>query len=190
MRDGRDGFSIFFKVPPAGSEMVPVPQPITKEEYLELMGSTGTTSGRPSEAQLTFNNRRDTLVEYSAVSFESGLSEIRFAEILAGERPRDSDEEALAHWKTEVERERTALKNAHSKKSYKHVLCDEQLPAGGDKKQWRWYIANPAEAGIAPAPAAVVDVAALFAGIDHGNRMQSPVGASATGYPSLGGGVA
>ena len=48
MRDGRDGFSIYFKVPPAGSEMVPVPEQITEEEYLALTGGTGTTGGRPT----------------------------------------------------------------------------------------------------------------------------------------------
>jgi hypothetical protein len=30
MRDGRDGFSIYFKVPPAGSATVPVPEKITE----------------------------------------------------------------------------------------------------------------------------------------------------------------
>ena len=69
MRDGRDGFSIFFKVPPMGSTTVPVPEKITEEEYLALIGPT---SGGPDGAQLTFNNRRDTLVEHRAVSFDSG----------------------------------------------------------------------------------------------------------------------
>jgi hypothetical protein len=36
MRDGRDGFSIYFKVPPAGSVTVPAPEKITEEEYLVL----------------------------------------------------------------------------------------------------------------------------------------------------------
>ena len=140
MRDGRDGFSIFFKVPPAGSETVPVPERITEEEYLALIG-------RPAEAgrsaQLTFNHRRDTLVEHGAVSFDSGLSETQFAEILAGPRPRDDDADALAKWKADVEQERKSLKNAHGKKSYKGVLCDQQVPTGSDKKQWRWYIVKP-----------------------------------------------
>ena len=95
MRDGRDGFSIFFKVPPTGSTAVPVPEKITEEEYLTLMGST---NGGPDDAQLTFNNRRDTLIEHDAVSFDSGLSETKFAELLAGPRPRDDDVDALAKW--------------------------------------------------------------------------------------------
>ena len=186
MRDGRDGFSIFFKVQPAGSEMVPVPERITKEEYLELMGSAATMGNRPSEAQLTFNCRRDTLVAHGAVGFDTGLTEHQFAEILVGERPRDDDKEALAHWKTEVERERTSLKNAHGKQSYKGVLCAEQLPAGFDKKQWRWFIVNPDPSDTAAGldSAALAHPATLFGTTDHGNGLWSHVGASATGYPS------
>ena len=99
MRDGRDGFSIFFKVSPAGSG-APVPEKISEEEYRGLMG---TTSAPRSNAQLTFNQRRDTLVEHGAVSFEGGLPEAQFAELLVGERPRDNDKEALASWKTGVD---------------------------------------------------------------------------------------
>ncbi|HEX3569509.1 MAG TPA: AAA family ATPase [Acidobacteriaceae bacterium] len=181
---GRDGFSVFFKVPPAGSELVPVPERITKEEYLGLMGGSAITSGRPTDAQLTFNCRRDMLVDHRAVSFESGLSETRFANILAGERPREGDDEAVVEWETAVAKQRMALKNAHGKKQYAGVLCDQQVPIGGESMQWRWYIANPEAAGVAPAPAAAVDAAAIFAGANHGVRMQSQVGASAKGYPS------
>jgi hypothetical protein len=186
MRDGRDGFSIFFKVQPAGSEMVPVPERITKEEYLGLVGNTGITGERPNEAQLTFNCRRDMLVGHGAVSFDQGLTELQFAEILAGERPRDDDVEALAHWKTEVERLRTSLKNAHGKPSYKDVLCDERLPAGADKKQWRWFIVNPEPSDAASGldSAALAHPATLFGSTDHGNGLPSHVGASAAGYPS------
>jgi Bifunctional DNA primase/polymerase, N-terminal/AAA domain len=183
MRDGRDGFSIFFKVPPEGSEGVPVPQRITKEEYLALTGSpSGGT--RSTDAELTFNQRRDTLVEHRAVSFESGLSETQFAEMLVGERPRDDEVEVLAHWKSEVERERISLKNAHGKLSYKGVLCDKQLPAGYDKEQWRWFIVKPEPSNTAAGldSAAVVDPATLFGANDHGNGTQD--GALAAGYPS------
>jgi hypothetical protein len=134
MRDGRDGFSIFFKVPPSGSLSVPVPERITEEEYLALMGQT---SGRTDEAQLTFNYRRDILIEHGAVSFSSGLTEIKFAEIVVGPRPPDDDAEALAKWKTSAEQERTSLKNAHGKRSYKGVLCDQRFPSGCDKLEWR-----------------------------------------------------
>jgi hypothetical protein len=185
MRDGRDGFSIFFKVPPEGSEGVPVPERVTKEEYL---ARTGSTSGgtRPTDAELTFNQRRETLVEHGAINFDRGLTESQFAEILAGERPRNDDEEALAHWKDEVERERTSLKNAHPKPSYKGVLCDKQLPAGGDKEQWRWFIVKPEPSDTTAGldAVALADPAALFGATDHGRGVQFQVGASATGYPS------
>jgi hypothetical protein len=186
MRDGRDGFSIFFKVQPTGSEMVPVPERITKEEYLGLVGNTGITGERPSEAQLTFNCRRDMLVGHRAVSFDQGLTELHFAEILAGERPRDDDVEALAHWKTEVERLRTSLKNAHGKPSYNGVLCDKRLPAASDKKEWRWFIVNPNPPDTAAGldSSALAHPAAVFGNPDHRNGMQSNLGASAAGYPS------
>jgi hypothetical protein len=168
MRDGRDGFSIFFKVPPMGSTTVPVPEKITEEEYLALIGPT---SGGPDGAQLTFNNRRDTLVEHRAVSFDSGLSETQFAEILAGPRPRDDDADALAKWKADVEQERTSLKNAHGKKSYKGELCDQQLPTGSDKTECRWYIVKPCASDTGP-----MDFDTLFGCPVHGSGvgMQSP----------------
>jgi hypothetical protein len=180
MRDGRDGFSIFFKVPPAGSARVPVPEKITEQEYLALMG---TTVARPDDAQLTFNQRRDTLVEHRAVTFEIGLSETKFAELLTGPRPRHHEVDALAHWKTEVERERKALQNAHRKKSYKGVLCDQQLPTGSDKKEWRWFIVKPEPSDIVEGLDVPPDPATLFGSArDHG--VQSMVGATAAGYPS------
>jgi AAA domain/Bifunctional DNA primase/polymerase, N-terminal len=182
MRDGRDGFSIFFKVPPAGSASVPVPVKITEEEYLGLMG---TTSARPSDAQLTFNQRRGILVDQGAVSFDRGLPEPQFAEILAGPRPRDGDVEGLATWQTQVSQERTALKNAHRKKHYEGVLCSERVPTGGKKMQWRWYIVHPEAADTRPAALeAPVDPNAIFGCLDHGGGMPFPAGASAAGYPS------
>jgi hypothetical protein len=182
MRDGRDGFSIFFKVAPTGSKMVPVPEKITEEEYLELM--TGRTSGRPGGAELTFNQRRDMLVDHGAVDFDGGLCEADFAEILAGPRPGDDDTEAVTRWKAEVERERKSLKNAHGKRSYKEVLCSQQVPAGSDKRQWRWYIANSEAAGIEAAPEPLAGLPALFAPSGDAIRMQHQGGASAIGYPS------
>jgi hypothetical protein len=182
MRDGRDGFSIFFRVPPSRGETVPVPEKITEEEYRGLMGGT---SARPSDADLTFRHRRDILVDHGALSFDQGLLEPHFAEILAGPQPRDDDVAALAKWNAQVTQERISLKNAHGKKLYKGVLCSERIPTGGKKTQWRWCIVNPGTADSRAAAAQVpVDVAALFASIDHSNGMQSSGGASAAGYPS------
>jgi hypothetical protein len=185
MRDGRDGFSICFKVSAEGSEGVPVPERVTREEYLALTRSTSSGT-RLTDAELTFNQRRETLVEQGAISFDRGLTESQFAEILVGERPRDDEEEALVHWKDEVERERTSLKNAHPKPSYKGVLCDNQLPAGGDKKQWRWFIVKPEPSDTTAGldAVALTNPAALFGTTDHGRGVQFQVGASATGYPS------
>jgi hypothetical protein len=180
MRDGRDGFSIFFKVSPTGSA-VPVPEKISDEDYRGLMG---TTSVPPSNAQLMFNQRRDTLVEHGAVSFEGGLPEARFAELLVGERPGDNDKEALASWKTGVDREQTSLKNAHGKKGYKGMLCDNQIPAGGDKKQWRWFIVNPGPSDIRAGLNTPIDPGTLFPPGDHDGGMRTSAGASAAGYPS------
>ena len=139
MRDNRDGFSIFFKVPPAGFDIVPVPEKITEEQYRGL----GATSVPTSEAERTFSLRRGLLFQEGAVSFDLGLSERRFAEILSGPPPSDDDAEAQATWKTQVERERVSLKNAHDKKSYKGVFCDQRVPTGSDKMEWRWFIVKP-----------------------------------------------
>ncbi len=189
MRDGRDGFSIFFKVPPAGSGSVPVPEKITEEDYRALTGTTnrgltGTSSAPQDDAQLKFNQRRETLVEHRAISFQTGLSETKFAEILAGPRPRDDEVDALAHWKTEAGRQRKALQNVHSKKSYKGVLCDELLPAGGDKKQWRWFIVKPGPSDIVTGLDTPINPDAVFVSVVHDHEMRSSGGASAAGYPS------
>jgi hypothetical protein len=184
MRDGRDGFSIYFKVSPADGETVPVPEKITVEEYRGLLGGTGT---RPSDAELTFRRRRDILVDHRAFSFDHGLPEPQFAEILAGPRPRDDDTKAVAKWNAQVAQERMSLKNAHGKERYKEVLSSEQAPSGRKKKQWRWYVVNPGAADTrAPALSAPGNVAALFAGSEHDIGMEHPVGApaAAAGYPS------
>jgi hypothetical protein len=160
---------------------MPVPEKVSEEEYQGLMG---TTSVRPSDAQLTFNQRRGTLVEHSAVSFESGLPEAQLAELLVGERPRDNDKEALASWKTGVDREQTSLKNAHGKKGYKGVLCDNQVPAGTNKKQWRWFIVNPGPSDIRAGLHTPIDPGALFPPDGNDGGVQTPAGASAAGYPS------
>ena len=180
MRDARDGFSIFFKVSPTGSA-VPVPEKISEEDYRGLMG---TTSVRPSDARLTFNQRRDTLVEHGAVGFDRGLPEAQFAELLVGERPGDADKEALATWKTSVDRERRSLKSAYGKKSYRDVLCDNQLLAGPNKKEWRWFIVNPGPSDIRAGLNTPIDPVTLFPADGHDGGMQTPAGASAAGYPS------
>ena len=95
-----------------------------------------------------------------------------------------SREEALASWKTGVDREQTSLKNAHGKKGYKGVLCDNRLPAGGNKKQWRWFIIDPEPSDIRAGLTTALDPATLFPQGGHGGGMQTPAGASAAGYPS------
>jgi hypothetical protein len=161
-----------------------VPEKITEEEYQKLM--MGGTSGRPSDAELTFNDRRDILVDHRALDFDHGLPESHFAEILAGARPPNNDTEALARWKLEVGRERKALHNAHGKKSYKGVLCDKQAPTGRKKAEWRWFIVKPEPSHTTPGldAAAPVDPATLLGNRDHDNGIQFQVGTSATGYPS------
>jgi hypothetical protein len=163
MRDGRDGFSIFFKVPPSGSTEVPVPEKITEQEYLALLGPS---TGRPDEAQLTFDHRRDVLIESGAISFDTGLTETRFAGILIGPSPGDDNPQGVAQWKTSVEQERKSLHNAHSKKSYKGVLCDQRVPTDGNKMEWRWFIVKPELIDAAAGPETALDAATIFAAVD------------------------
>lgn len=189
MRGGRDGFSIFFKVPPAGSGRVPVPEKITEKDYKALTGTTsraltGTTGATPDDAQLKFNQRREALVERRAISFDTGLLETKFAEILAGPRPRDDDTDALANWNAAVAQERQSLKNAHGKIHYQGILCNKQLPTDGRKEQWRWFIVKPEPSDIAAGLDRPVDPDAVFGSVARGHGLQSPGGASAAGYPS------
>jgi hypothetical protein len=173
MRDGRDGFSIFFKVPPSGSTAVPVPEKIAEREYLTL---TASPTRRPDSAQLTFDDRRDVLFEHSAVSFDTGLTETRFAELLVGQRPGDDDAQALAQWKTLVEQERKSLQNAHTKSGYKGVLSDQRFPTGGDKMEWRWFIVKPEDWDTGSEPGTAFDATAIFAEVDRFRQRQSPAG--------------
>jgi hypothetical protein len=133
---------------------------------------------RASDAELTLNQRRDTLAVRGATSFFRGLTEPQFAEILAGPRPREDDADALAHWKAEVDRARISLKNAHGKPSYKGVLCDKRLPAGSDTEQWRWFIVkpDPSDAIAGLRLTAPMDPATLFGHTTMGVRCVSLLG--------------
>jgi hypothetical protein len=142
MRDGRDGFSVYFKVPPAGTPGVPVPVKITEGEYVELVKGSAAGSLSPT---MVFNQRKRSLLSAGAFGFNKGLTERLFAERLIGPEPSPDDLSATAEWETSVEKERKALQNAHSKPKYKGVLCDEQMPegvTGQGKMQWRWFLAE------------------------------------------------
>lgn len=51
MRDGRDGHSIYFQVPPKGAQEVPVPVRITKQEYEKLIAATAPASDRAARVE-------------------------------------------------------------------------------------------------------------------------------------------
>jgi len=63
------------------------------------------------------------------------------AQALAGPKPSEDQIGPLSDWKTRVQRTRKKLQNAHGKPLWKD-MCDQRVPAGGDKLQWRWFLAE------------------------------------------------
>jgi hypothetical protein len=133
MRDGRDDFSVYFRYDKGG---VPVPRRISSAEYTELVAARGDAA---TPAMKEFNRRYNALCDAGARSFETGLSESAFAALLVGPEPIGGTPEEYAAHDTKIGKTRKALQNAHSTKTYKGVLCDEKVPVGGGKMEWRWF---------------------------------------------------
>ncbi len=135
MKDSRDGFSIYFRAPPEGSDDVPVPRQISKDEYKELLkGSTRKkVNDGSSAARARYDRLYGLLKARGAFGFENGVTERAFAELLA----RPSGDPAS------IEKELQTLKNNHRTSLY-GGLCAMQIPPGGDKPQWRWFLPDPA----------------------------------------------
>jgi hypothetical protein len=166
MRDGVDGFDVYFNAWPQGRDAgVPVPVKITEEEYQAL------AKGRPDDESARgklFADRRDILLRNRVFSFEDGWSPRRLAEALVHARPRvsspDKTEDA-ALLETAIEKERKALNNATRSKAYNGVIVHERYPRGaavekivapnGDSRvrsrmEWRWYMDDPQQPRGAP----------------------------------------
>jgi hypothetical protein len=67
------------------------------------------------------------------------MLETDLAQMLVGPRPSEDQIAALADWKTDTDRKRKSLQNAHGKPLWKD-MCEQRVPAGGDKPQWRWFL--------------------------------------------------
>jgi hypothetical protein len=135
MRDGRDGFSIYFKVPPQGSPEVPVPVKITEAEYVALVKA----APKADDDQSLKLSIRLALAEANARSFGGGLTNRMLAERLVGREPRD-DDEARRQWLTECERRHKTLRNAR-RSPWSRELGSEEVPSGGTRLEWRWHLA-------------------------------------------------
>jgi hypothetical protein len=94
---------------------------------IQLADDRWQTSGgsKPSTGRLEL--LRSVLLGRGATSFETGLREPDFAVLLAGDETE------------EIARERKALQNNHSKKSYAG-LCEAQSPSFGAREEWRWFV--------------------------------------------------
>jgi hypothetical protein len=94
---------------------------------IQLADDRWQTSGgaKPSTGRVEL--LRSVLLGKGATTFETGLREPEFAALLAGD---DMDE---------IARERKALQNNHSKKSYTD-LCDTRAPSPGAREEWRWFV--------------------------------------------------
>jgi hypothetical protein len=94
---------------------------------IQLTGDRWETSegNRPSTGRVELI--RSVLLGKGATTFETGLREPELAALLAGD---DVDE---------IARERKALHNNHSKKSYAG-LCEAQVASSGGREEWRWFV--------------------------------------------------
>jgi len=112
MRDGRDRFSVHFKIEtplPGPFAGVPVPRKITGAAYDALlrMGSTGAEA---VEQQSRYDRLRDVLVAHGAFGFEDGFQERDFAKILVG--PSPSGDADLEHWQRDRQSSTQRLRNS------------------------------------------------------------------------------
>lgn len=141
IRDSRDGFHVYFKVPPKGSAEVPVPMQIDETAYRALTRPRSLGGQHDGDDYMI---RATILRDLGADSFANGRSEPQFAEDLCdGSRPADeADMDAMAEWRTKVMRCQRALQAGHSKPLYKGKLCDLQVPRGVESAvgEWRWFI--------------------------------------------------
>jgi hypothetical protein len=87
-----------------------------------------------------FTFRRQQLTEQRRYLFDGAFTEPAFADMLVAPLGEGATSQQEADRKTAVELERKSLSNAHSTKAYYGVLCDQRVPVGGTKMQWRWFI--------------------------------------------------
>jgi hypothetical protein len=80
------------------------------------------------------------LAEQRRLTFDGGYTEADFAKLLMGSLEEGASSERVAQWRTGMERVQKQLQNAHKKQQ--GVLCDQRVPVGGTKMQWRWFICD------------------------------------------------
>jgi hypothetical protein len=134
MRDGADGFSIYFRVDPG----VPVPVKISKVEY---DGRKGSISRHDRDGSREMHVRF-TLGERGARNFESGLSDDQLAEAIVEAPPPESQVQETAEWRTRFLKEKKAIQNAavgHNAK-WAQRLHDSKVLPGGTELQRRWFL--------------------------------------------------
>jgi hypothetical protein len=132
IKDGAQNFDVHWKVEPTG---VPVPVRIGKAEYEALIGSR---QGAVDKDPFLF--RQQELIDQRRGTFDSGYPEPYFADMLIPPLKEGATAEEEANRRTAVEREYNSLKCSHNKPRYHGVLCDQRVPVGGTKMQWRWFI--------------------------------------------------
>jgi hypothetical protein len=144
MRDGPDGFDVYFKAQPKGSPLI-APVRITEDEYKRMIAAGG-------GVDQVFAFRRGVLNANQVHSFAKGWTTRKFAEEWVnlqrdvsqtegggGTRiaPIPSDQRA-----TLVEKEIKSLENARRSKQYQDVIAFQEVLAGSatGKLEWRWYV--------------------------------------------------
>jgi hypothetical protein len=132
MRDGADGFDVYFRVPRKPCFEVPVPVRITEREYKDLIATAG------GSVDVVFAMRRGILNANRVHNFLDGWTHRKFAEELVNV----TNGVTPATRATAIEKEAKSLENACRAKKYQDVIAWQEVPAGSATRrlEWRWYV--------------------------------------------------
>ena len=133
MRDGRDGFSLYYAVEKDG---IPVPVQITEQTYNERRGRSATIDddqGKRLSVKLTLQNAK-------ADRFMAGLNDRQLAERMIGPMPAEDEEEAERRWLSMVEKQRAALRGARNhERQWTVGMGSQEVSHEGARLEWRWW---------------------------------------------------
>jgi hypothetical protein len=157
MRDGPDGFSVYFLVELAASG-VPVPRKISAAEYQALLAKAKSfTVQRVDPNQKAHDRLRNLLIERGITGVEQGLTDDDVIELEMDLLYAGSDKSRgrtgwtpvdQAAWETDKQKLRKALTNRRRSAQSDKLWADlyhHIVPIGGKDLQWRWYVVSAAE---------------------------------------------
>ena len=149
MRDGRDGFSIYFKVPPKGSPEVPVPVRITEAEYKALIASGANDDGS-QPGRITALLRQRERYGWPRGLEDEAMAEAYVEFLKNRTRPTEDQVAELAEWRTCVAKEKRSLQQAATKRHWAKRLTDSQVQPGGTTLIRHWFLPEAERPGAEP----------------------------------------